>query len=52
MRQTGSVVGVALFGSLIAQKGMFLHGLHLSLLLSVVMTLLATAISLWGLPKG
>lgn len=34
MRQTGSVVGVALFGSFIAQKDRFIQGLHLSLLIS------------------
>jgi DHA2 family methylenomycin A resistance protein-like MFS transporter len=52
MRQTGSVVGVALFGSLIAGKGQLLHGLHLSLLITVVMTGCATGVALWGLRKS
>jgi hypothetical protein len=33
MRQSGSVIGVALFGSLLA--GNFISGLHLSLLISL-----------------
>jgi len=37
MRQTGSVVGVALFGSLIANRSMFLRGIHLSLAISAVL---------------
>lgn len=40
MRQTGSVVGVALFGSLIAQRNRFLHGLHLSLSIAAGILLL------------
>jgi MFS transporter, DHA2 family, methylenomycin A resistance protein len=46
-RQTGSVLGVALFGSLIAQSGAFIFGLRLSLVISaVVMVAAAAAISL------
>ncbi len=46
-RQTGSVLGVALFGSLIAQSGAFIFGLRLSLVISaVVMVGAAAAISL------
>jgi MFS transporter, DHA2 family, methylenomycin A resistance protein len=45
-RQTGSVLGVALFGSLVAQSGVFVPGLRLSLVISaVVMFAAATAIS-------
>src|SRR6266851_1738290 len=33
-RQTGSVLGVALFGSLVAQSGAFMPGLHASLMIS------------------
>ncbi|MFT4117008.1 MFS transporter [Bradyrhizobium sp.] len=42
-RQTGSVLGVALFGSLVAGDGAFMAGLHLSLLISAVVLLLAAA---------
>jgi len=46
-RQTGSVLGVALFGSLIAQSGAFMPGLRSSLVISaVVMLAAAGAISL------
>ena len=33
-------------------RSIFFINLPIGLLLSVVMTLIATAISLWGLPKG
>jgi len=42
-RQTGSVLGVALFGSLIAQSGAFILGLRLSLVISAVVMLAAAA---------
>jgi MFS transporter, DHA2 family, methylenomycin A resistance protein len=46
-RQTGSVLGVALFGSLIARTGGFMPGLRLSLLISAAVLLAAAgAISL------
>ena len=46
-RQTGSVLGVALFGSLIAQSGAFILGMRLSLVISAaVMLAAAAAISL------
>jgi DHA2 family methylenomycin A resistance protein-like MFS transporter len=48
MRQTGSVVGVALFGSLIAGKHL-LQGLHLSLLITVVMAGLGIGVAIWGI---
>jgi len=51
MRQTGSVVGVALFGSLIAGNNQLLHGMHLSLLISLFMACCATAIVLWGIKE-
>src|SRR4051812_22234277 len=38
-RQTGSVLGVALFGSLVAQSSAFMPGLHASLLISAVVLL-------------
>jgi DHA2 family methylenomycin A resistance protein-like MFS transporter len=43
-RQTGSVLGVALFGSLVATNGAFLAGMHLSLVISAVVLLLAAAV--------
>jgi MFS transporter, DHA2 family, methylenomycin A resistance protein len=39
-RQAGSVVGVALFGSLIAQRARFVHGVHASLLISGIAVLI------------
>ncbi|MBW8856764.1 MAG: MFS transporter, partial [Bradyrhizobium sp.] len=43
-RQTGSVLGVALFGSLIAGEGAFVQGLHLALIISAIVLLLAAAV--------
>jgi MFS transporter, DHA2 family, methylenomycin A resistance protein len=48
MRQTGSVLGVALFGSLIGRSGAFIGGLRLSLLISAVVLLAAAAAIGWG----
>ena len=45
-RQTGSVLGVALFGSLVAQSGSFMPGLHASLLISAGV-LLAAGAAIW-----
>jgi DHA2 family methylenomycin A resistance protein-like MFS transporter len=42
-RQTGSVLGVALFGSLVAHEGTFMTGLHWSLVISTAVLLLAAA---------
>jgi DHA2 family methylenomycin A resistance protein-like MFS transporter len=43
-RQTGSVLGVALFGSLVASEGAFMAGLHASLIVSATVLLLAAAV--------
>jgi MFS transporter, DHA2 family, methylenomycin A resistance protein len=43
-RQTGSVLGVALFGSLIAGEGALVEGLHVSLAISAVVLLLAASV--------
>jgi len=43
-RQTGSVLGVALFGSLVASEGAFMAGLHASLAVSAAVLLLAAAV--------
>jgi DHA2 family methylenomycin A resistance protein-like MFS transporter len=45
-RQTGSVVGVALFGSLIGGTGQFMAGTHASLLISAALLLIA-ATTVW-----
>ena len=45
-RQTGSVLGVALFGSLVAQSAAFMTGLHASLVISAAV-LLAAAAAIW-----
>jgi MFS transporter, DHA2 family, methylenomycin A resistance protein len=42
-RQTGSVLGVALFGSLVAQKNAFIAGARISLIISTALLLLAAA---------
>ena len=49
-RQTGSVLGVALFGSLIAGTGAFMEGLHVSLIISAAVLLLAAAAIGFGAP--
>jgi MFS transporter, DHA2 family, methylenomycin A resistance protein len=45
-RQAGSVFGVALFGSLIADKEQFVRGLHTSLLISAIAVSCGCAIAL------
>jgi len=47
-RQTGSVLGVALFGSLIGQPDTFMAGAHASLVISAGL-LLAAAAAIWSL---
>jgi MFS transporter, DHA2 family, methylenomycin A resistance protein len=51
-RQTGSVLGVALFGSLAGQAGAFMTGLHASLTISVVVLLAAAAAIWFGAPAA
>ena len=43
-RQTGSVLGVALFGSLIGQGDTFVRGAHVSLVISVALLLIASVV--------
>jgi len=43
-RQTGSVVGVALFGSLLGGGGDFVRGAHIALALSALLLIAACAI--------
>lgn len=45
-RQTGSVLGVALFGSLVGGNNVFIAGAHASLLISAAV-LLAGAVAIW-----
>jgi DHA2 family methylenomycin A resistance protein-like MFS transporter len=47
-RQTGSVLGVALFGSLVARSSAFMSGLHASLLISAGVLIAAGAAIWWG----
>jgi MFS transporter, DHA2 family, methylenomycin A resistance protein len=43
-RQTGSVLGVALFGSLVGQPDTFMRGAHLSLMISAALLLMASVV--------
>jgi len=47
-RQTGSVIGVALFGSFVANKGAFVFGARLSLAVAGALLLVSAALALWG----
>jgi MFS transporter, DHA2 family, methylenomycin A resistance protein len=47
-RQTGSVVGVALFGSLLEHKDSFMTGVHVSLVISTLLFVTAGAAALFG----
>ncbi len=47
-RQTGSVIGVALYGSLLERKGAFMSGVHMSLVISTVLFAAAGAAALLG----
>ena len=46
-RQTGSVLGVALFGSLISDKDAFMTGTHAALIISAALLLIAAA-AIWS----
>jgi MFS transporter, DHA2 family, methylenomycin A resistance protein len=47
-RQTGSVLGVALFGSLVGRSAAFMAGLHASLVIAAGVLLIAAVAILWG----
>ena len=47
-RQTGSVLGVALFGALIGQSGLFMSGAHRSLMISAALLLMGGAVIWFG----
>jgi len=50
-RQTGSVLGVALFGSLVGRSAAFMAGLHASLVIAAGVLLTAAVAILCGAPK-
>jgi DHA2 family methylenomycin A resistance protein-like MFS transporter len=50
-RQTGSVLGVALFGALVASDRTFMTGLHLALVISAAVLLLAAGMIGFGAPS-
>jgi MFS transporter, DHA2 family, methylenomycin A resistance protein len=47
-RQTGSVIGVALFGSLLEHKDAFMTGVHVSLVISTWLFFAAAAMAFLG----
>jgi len=47
-RQTGSVLGVAVFGALVGQSSAFIAGLHAALIISAGVLLAAAAAIWWG----
>ena len=51
-RQTGSVIGVALFGSLLERKGAFMTGVHMSLVISTLLFAAAAAAAFLGARTG
>jgi len=51
MRQTGSVLGVALFGSLVASAGI-IPGLRLALILAAALLTASAAASMIGIPRN
>jgi DHA2 family methylenomycin A resistance protein-like MFS transporter len=51
-RQTGSVLGVAVFGSLVGQSAAFMAGLHASLVIAAGVLLAAAVAILWGTPAN
>lgn len=51
MRQTGSVLGVALFGSLLGGAAGFIPGAHIALVIAAVVSLGAVATILIGVPR-
>jgi MFS transporter, DHA2 family, methylenomycin A resistance protein len=50
-RQTGSVLGVALFGSLIAQESTFLFGVRVALIISAALLACAAAFAISGIAR-
>jgi len=50
-RQTGSVLGVALFGALVGQPETFMRGMHVALMISVAVLLIASVVIWRGTAK-
>jgi DHA2 family methylenomycin A resistance protein-like MFS transporter len=50
MRQTGSAIGVALFGSLLGGAGGFINGVHLALVIAAALALCAVVATMAGVP--
>jgi MFS transporter, DHA2 family, methylenomycin A resistance protein len=50
-RQTGSVLGVALFGSLIGQESTFLFGMRAALVISAALLACAASIAISGIAR-
>ena len=51
-RQTGSVLGVVLFGSLVGGRDGFAFGLHAALIISAALLLIAAATIFLGAKRG
>jgi DHA2 family methylenomycin A resistance protein-like MFS transporter len=47
-RQTGSVIGVALFGAFVSERGDFISGARAALLVSAGLLVVSAALALWG----
>jgi MFS transporter, DHA2 family, methylenomycin A resistance protein len=51
MRQTGSAIGVALFGSLLSSAGGFVTGIRVALVIAAALALCAAAAAMIGAPR-
>jgi DHA2 family methylenomycin A resistance protein-like MFS transporter len=51
MRQTGSAVGVALFGSLLGGAGGFVVGIRVALVIAAALALCGVLATLVGVPR-
>ncbi len=51
MRQTGSVIGVALFGALLSGAGGFVAGVRIALAIAAALALVALVATLCGVPR-
>jgi DHA2 family methylenomycin A resistance protein-like MFS transporter len=47
-RQTGSVIGVALFGAFVSGQGDFISGTHMALMVSGGLLIVSAVLALWG----
>jgi DHA2 family methylenomycin A resistance protein-like MFS transporter len=51
MRQTGSAIGVALFGSLLSGAGGFIAGIRIALVIAATLALCAIVAAVVGVPR-